>query len=45
MIVLYTHAWIWWATDSLNLSAKAAEAIKKLHKLEFLPYVAGKLPC
>lgn len=28
MILLDTHAWIWWATSSINLSKKAAKAIK-----------------
>lgn len=28
MIILDTHAWIWWTTDSSNLSEKASKAIK-----------------
>jgi PIN domain nuclease of toxin-antitoxin system len=28
MILLDTHAWVWWATSSPNLSKKAARAIK-----------------
>jgi len=28
VIILDTHAWIWWTTDSSNLSEKASKAIK-----------------
>jgi PIN domain nuclease of toxin-antitoxin system len=28
MIILDTHAWIWWLTESPNLAAKAAEKIR-----------------
>lgn len=30
MILLDTHAWIWWVTESDNLSAKASQAIAKV---------------
>ena len=29
MIILDTHAWIWWITESENLSVQATEAINK----------------
>ncbi|MCW9680019.1 type II toxin-antitoxin system VapC family toxin [Dolichospermum planctonicum UHCC 0167] len=29
MIILDTHAWIWWITESKNLSVQATEAINK----------------
>jgi PIN domain nuclease of toxin-antitoxin system len=28
MIILDTHAWFWWLTESPKLSVKSAEAIK-----------------
>ena len=31
MIVLDSHAWVWWATSSANLSKKAARAIQVDH--------------
>jgi PIN domain nuclease of toxin-antitoxin system len=33
VIILDTHAWIWWATDSSNLSLKAAKAIEKASQI------------
>ena len=33
MIVLDTHAWIWWATDRTRLSASASEAIAAADEL------------
>jgi PIN domain nuclease of toxin-antitoxin system len=29
MIILDTHAWIWWTNESINLSTKALDAINK----------------
>lgn len=33
MIILDTHAWIWWTTDSSNLSEKASKAIKNASRI------------
>jgi PIN domain nuclease of toxin-antitoxin system len=33
VIILDTHAWIWWTTDSSNLSEKASKAIKNASRI------------
>ena len=33
MILLDTHAWIWWVTESARLSAKATQAIVQANSL------------
>lgn len=33
MIILDTHAWIWWTSESPNLSEKAADAIKNASQI------------
>jgi PIN domain nuclease of toxin-antitoxin system len=33
MILLDTHAWIWWVTESMHLSKQAAQAIAQADRL------------
>jgi len=33
VIILDTHAWIWWTTDSSNLSENASKAIKNASRI------------
>lgn len=33
MIILDTHAWIWWTSESPNLSEKAADAIRNASQI------------
>lgn len=33
MILLDTHAWIWWVTESVRLSAEATQAIAQADRL------------
>jgi len=43
MILLDTHAWIWWVTESARLSTKAAQAIAQANSTSFQNDIFSKV--